>query len=103
MREQQIARIVHFNFRKAQDCDLFYPRAEKETAELAKETLQRTIIKVDDKSLILFALYKNEEDLHAAGDRINPWIAQFKKDDAMETIPVTGEVVLNELNYTDDK
>ena len=94
MSELPVARIVHFNFRNAKDCDLFYLRAEKETAELAKETLQRTIIKVDEKSLILFALYKNEEDLHTAGDRINPWIAQFKKDDAMETIPITGDVVL---------
>jgi hypothetical protein len=102
MSEQKIARIVHFNFQQAQDCELFYLKLEKEP-ELAKESLQRTIIKVDEKSLILFTIYKNKEDLQAVGNRINPWLVHFKADNQMETIPITGDVVLNELKYGDDE
>lgn len=103
MSEQPVARIVHFNFRKAQDCELFLLKVEKEAAELVKESLQRTIIKVDEQSLILFVIYKNHEDLQTAGNRINPWLAQFKQDGAMETIPISGDIVLNDLKYGDSE
>ena len=94
-----LGRIVHLNFRKAQDCELFYLKLQKETGELIKEALQRTVIKVDEKSLVLFAIYANEKDADTVLARVSPWIQQFKKDDALETLSITGDIVINDLHY----
>ena len=93
-----LGRIVHLNFRKAQDCELFYLKLQKETGELIKEALQRTVIKVDEKSLVLFAIYANEKDADTVLARVSPWIQQFKKDDALETLSITGDIVINDLH-----
>ena len=94
-----LGRIVHLNFRKAQDCELFYLKLEKETGELIKEALQRTVIKVDEKSLVLFSIYANEKDAESVLTRVGPWIQQFKKNDALETLSITGDIVINDLHY----
>ena len=94
-----LSRIVHLNFKRAQDCELFYLKLEKETGELIKEALQRTVIKVDEKSLVLFAIYANEKDADTVLTRVSPWIQQFKKDDALETLSITGDIVINDLHY----
>ncbi|MAI59358.1 MAG: hypothetical protein CML56_10380 [Rhodobacteraceae bacterium] len=96
-----LGRIVHLNFRRAQDCELFYLKLEKETGELIKEALQRTVIKVDEKSLVLFAIYANGKDADTVLARVGPWIQTFKEDDALDILSITGDIVINELQYNE--
>ncbi len=96
-----LGRIVHLNFRRAQDCELFYLKLEKETGELIKEALQRTVIKVDEKSLVLFAIYANGKDADTVLARVGPWIQKFKEDDALDILSITGDIVINELQYNE--
>ena len=43
-----IARILHFSFETAEDLELWVFKHETETSELAKEAIQRTLIKTDE-------------------------------------------------------
>ena len=43
-----IARILHFSFETAEDLELWVFKHETETIELAKEAIQRTLIKTDE-------------------------------------------------------
>ena len=96
-----LGRIVHLNFKRAQDCELFYLKLEKETGELIKEALQRTVIKVDEKSLVLFAIYANGKDADTVLARVGPWIQKFNGDDSLDILSITGDIVINELHYNE--
>tara|TARA_B100000963_G_C22348386_1_gene546144 strand:+ start:376 stop:681 length:306 start_codon:yes stop_codon:yes gene_type:complete len=100
MKKGRIGRIAHFNFRKPKDCELFLSKLKQETAELVKEALQRTVISVDEKSVILFAIYATERDADIVLNRIRPWMQKWREDDTMETITISGDLAINELRYS---
>jgi hypothetical protein len=41
-----IARILHFSFETAEDLNLWVMKYETETSELAKEAIQRTLLRL---------------------------------------------------------
>ena len=52
-----IARILHFSFETAEDLELWVLKYQTETSELAKEAIQRTLIKTDETSLVICNIY----------------------------------------------
>ena len=58
--------------------------------------LQRTVIKIDDKSLIIVSLFENEVDADKVFKRFVDWTAeQVFFDDGVEKLHMHGTVVYN--------
>ena len=73
-----IARILHFNFETAEDLNLWVMKYETETSELAKEAIQRTLVKTDETSLVICNIYHNEEDANNVLERLSKWSGTVK-------------------------
>ena len=91
-----IARVLHLNFKKTKECDFWLLRHEKDAKDLEKSVLQRTVIKIDDKSLIIISLFENEADADKVFKRFVDWTAeQVFFDDGVEKLHMHGTVVYN--------
>ena len=94
-----IARILHFSFETAEDLNLWVMKYETETSELAKEAIQRTLIKTDETSLVICNIYRNEEDADNVFERLSKWSGTVKAARTWESFNLTGEVVFSEPKY----
>ena len=93
-----IARVLHLNFKKSKECDFWLLRHEKDANVLEKSVLQRTVIKLDDKSLIIISLFENEADADQVFKRFVDWTAkQVCFDDGVEKLHMHGTVVYNAI------
>ena len=90
-----VARLLHLNFKKAHDCDYFLLKNEKECRELEKGALQRSVVRVDDKHLIVFSLFNNEEDAEMIFEKFRGWVNSFTMDDDLESITIIGDLEYN--------
>ena len=91
-----IARILHFSFETAEDLELWVLKYQTETSELAKEAIQRTLIKTDETSLVICNIYRNEEDADIVFERLSKWSDTVKAARTWESFNLTGEVVFSE-------
>ena len=94
-----IARILHFNFETAEDLNLWVMKYETETSELAKEAIQRTLVKTDETSLVICNIYHNEEDANNVLERLSKWSGTVKATRTWESFNLTSEVVIQRLDY----
>ena len=94
-----IARILHFSFKTAEDLNLWIMKYETETSELAKEAIQRTLIKTDETSLVICNIYRNEEEADIVFARLSQWSGTAKNARTWENCNLTGEVVFSEPKY----
>ena len=94
-----IARILHFSFETAEDLNLWVMKYETETSELAKEAIQRTLVKTDETSLVICNIYHNEEDANNVLERLSKWSGTVKATRTWESFNLTGEVVFLEPKY----
>ena len=94
-----IARILHFSFETAEDLNLWVMKYEIETSELAKEAIQRTLIKTDEKSLVICNIYRKEEHADIVLERLSKWSGTVKAARTWESFNLTGEVVFSEPKY----
>ena len=94
-----IARILHFSFETADDLNLWVMKYETETSELAKEAIQRTLVKTDETSLVICNIYHNEEDANNVLERLSKWSGTVKAARTWESFNLTGEVVFSEPKY----
>ena len=94
-----IARILHFSFETAEDLNLWVMKYETETSELAKEAIQRTLIKTYETSLVICNIYRNEEDANNVLERLSKWSGTVKAARTWESFNLTGEVVFSEPKY----
>ena len=94
-----IARILHFSFETAEDLNLWVMKYETETSELAKEAIQRTLVKTDETSLVICNIYRNEEDANNVLERLSKWSGTVKAARTWESFNLTGEVVFSEPKY----
>ena len=90
-----IARILHFSFETAEDLNLWVMKYETETSELAKEAIQRTLIKTDETSLVICNIYRNEEEADIVFARLSQWSGTVKAARTWESFNLTGEVVFS--------
>ena len=90
-----IARILHFSFETAEDLNLWVMKYEIETSELAKEAIQRTLIKTDETSLVICNIYRNEEDADDVFERLSKWSGTVQAARTWESFNLTGEVVFS--------
>ena len=90
-----IARILHFTFETAEDLNLWVMKYETETSELAKEAIQRTLIKTDETSLVICNIYRNEEDADDVFERLSKWSGTVQAARTWESFNLTGEVVFS--------
>ena len=90
-----VARLLHLNFKKAQDCDYFLLKNEKDCSELEKGALQRSVVRVDDKHLIIISLFNSEEDAEMIFQRFREWTNSFITDDDVESITIIGDLEYN--------
>ena len=90
-----VARLLHLNFKKAQDCDYFLLKNEKDCRELEKGALQRSVVRVDDKHLIIISLFNSEEDAEMIFQRFREWTNSFITDDDIESITIIGDLEYN--------
>ena len=74
-------------------------KCETETIELAKEAIQRTLIKTDETSLVICNIYRNEEDADNVLERISNWSGTVKAARTWESFNLTGKVVFSEPKY----
>ena len=72
---------------------------ETETSELAKEAIQRTLIKTDEKSLVICNIYGNEEHADIVLERLSKWSGTVKAARTWESFNLTDEVVFSEPKY----
>ena len=68
-----IARILHFSFETVEDSELWVMKYETETSELAKEAIQRTLIKTDEKSQVICNINRKEEHADIVLERLSKW------------------------------
>ena len=94
-----IARILNFSFETAEDLELWVLKYQTETSELAQETIQRTLIKTDETSLVICNIYRNEEDADNVFERLSKWSGTVKAAQTWESFNLTGEVVFSEPKY----
>ena len=94
-----IARILHFSFETAEDLNLWVMKYETETSELAKEAIQRTLIKTDETSLVICNIYRNEEDADNVLERISNWSGTVIAARTWESFNLTGKVGFSEPKY----
>ena len=94
-----IARILHFNFETAEDLNLWVMKYETETSELAKEAIQRTLIKTDETSLVICNIYRNEEVADIVFEMLSKWSDTVKAARTWESLNLTGEVVFSEPQF----
>jgi len=95
-----VARILHLNFKKAQDCELWLFKNEKDAKELEKGSLQRSIVKVDDKSLIILSFFQTEKDAETVFARFGKWSNSFMSfTEDVETLTIIGDVEYNAIYY----
>jgi len=94
-----IARILHFSIETTEDLNLWIMKYETETSELAKEAIQRTLIKTDETSLVICNIYRNEEEADIVFARLSQWSGTVKAARTWESFNLTGEVVFSEPKY----
>ena len=94
-----IARILHFSFETAEDLNLWVMKYEIETSELAKEAIQRTLIKTDETSLVICNIYRNEEDADIVFEKLSKWSDTVKAARTWESFNLRGEVVFSEPQF----
>ena len=74
-------------------------KCETETIELAKEAIQRTLIKTDETSLVICNIYRNEEDADNVLERLSKWSDTVKAARTWESVNLRGEVVFSEPQF----
>ena len=94
-----IARILHFTFETAEDLNLWVMKYETETSELAKEAIQRTLIKTDEKFLVICNIYRKEEHADIVLERLSKCSGTVKAARTWESFNLTGKVVYLEPQF----
>ena len=72
---------------------------ETETSELAKEAIQRTLIKTDEKSQVICNINRKEEHADIVLERLSKWSGTVKAARTWESFNLTDEVVFSEPKY----
>ena len=95
-----VSRIVHLDFSSKGELEEFVKRYSKEAPPLAEEALQLTLIKTTEESLIIVAIYKDDQDAEKVRRKLGPWVQKFSEV-YKQSFSLMGEVKFSRRAYED--